>query len=64
MPKPKINTDIFGDPITVVPKCKNCNKNKLDHRARDFACPFGKRDRTGGFSFPYGREKFPVYEPK
>lgn len=59
----KQKLDLFGDPISTIPKCKNCNKHKHDHRAIDLACPFGKKDRTGGYSFPYG-ENFKTYEPK
>lgn len=55
MKKPKeTGSDIFGDPIPIVPECANCGKKKHNHRATDFACPFGRRDRTGGFSFPFG----------
>jgi hypothetical protein len=29
-------------------KCKNCGRQKLDHKARDLACPFGRKHRVVG----------------
>ena len=63
MGKTKPQLDLFGEPIPVVPKCANCGKAKGYHRAGDLACPYGKKDRTGGFSFPHG-EAENHYEPK
>lgn len=58
-----VKLDLFGDPIPLTPACKNCGKKKYNHRASDQACPFGSRDRTGGFSFPFGAA-IKVYEPR
>lgn len=61
MPKPKFDLD--GKPLPLVPKCENCGKEKHHHRAKDSACPLGKKDRTGGYGFPFGEAK-EIYKPK
>jgi hypothetical protein len=30
-----------------MPKCKNCGRERLDHKARDLACPIGRKTRIG-----------------
>ena len=61
MKKPEL--DLEGNPIKPIPKCEHCGKPRNHHRASDHACPFGKKDRTGGYSFPHG-SKVQKFEPK
>lgn len=56
----EVKKDLFGDPIPFVPKCKQCGHEKYNHRASNGACPFGRKDRTGGYSFHENQ----FYEPK
>lgn len=37
-------------------KCKNCGRQQLDHKARDLACPIGKKTRIGHIH--YYRDQF------
>jgi hypothetical protein len=37
-------------------KCGRCGKRRGDHKAVTLECPYGLRDRSGGYSF--GRERF------
>jgi hypothetical protein len=53
----KKKLDIYGNPIIPIPKCKNCGREKDDHKAETLNCPASRHK----FTWFYPNQ---FYEPK